>query len=232
MRQTIIENPIINSPYIKPNRHFKFSDDGITNEIVDGRRSSAYFIPIASPRSKKKGGQYTFETEWTQDRIQENELVNQIRTRLDRWRADKYRGVSRVTRYLLEYWQDPNREKKLFFCQIEAAETAIYLTEAADLYGDGWIANTLREKNDQANSSLYRIAFKMATGSGKTVVMAMLICWHVLNKKTNPQDTRFSDAFLIVTPGITIRDRLRVLLPNDPHNFYRQRDLLPADKLP
>ena len=83
--------------------------------------------------------------------------------------------------------------------------------------------------NDDTNPLLYRIAFKMATGSGKTVVMAMLIAWQALNKLANPQDARFSDAFLIVTPGITIRDRLRVLLPNDPDNYYRKLDVVPAD---
>jgi type III restriction enzyme len=106
--------------------------------------------------------------------------------------------------------------KENYFCQREAVETAIFITEAAELYGEGWILETLRQKNADANSSLFRIAFKMATGSGKTVVMAMLICWHVLNKIAEPRDSRFSDAFLVVTPGITIRDRLRVLLPSDP----------------
>jgi len=86
----------------------------------------------------------------------------------------------------------------------------------------------LREANDTSNPGLPRTAFKMATGSGKTVVMAMLIAWHTLNKRASPQDVRFSDTFLIVTPGITIRDRLRVLLPNDPDNYYRQRDIVPA----
>ena len=85
--------------------------------------------------------------------------------------------------------------------------------------------------NEDANPLLYRIAFKMATGSGKTLVMAMLIAWHALNKLANPQDARFSDTFLIVTPGITIRDRLRVLLPNDPQNYYRQHDIIPTDLL-
>jgi type III restriction enzyme len=130
---------------------------------------------------------------------------------------------------LLEYWINPDRERKLFFCQIEAAETAIYVTEVAKRYGDTWIENEIRLSNEDANPPLFRIAFKMATGSGKTVVMAMLIAWHVLNKLANPQDARFSDTFLIVTPGITIRDRLRVLLPNDPHNFYRERDILPPE---
>jgi len=84
------------------------------------------------------------------------------------------------------------------------------------------------EANDTSNPGLPRMAFKMATGSGKTVVMAMLIAWHTLNKRANPQDARFSDTFLIVTPAIANRDRLRVLLPNDPENYYPQRDIVPA----
>ncbi len=126
----------------------------------------------------------------------------------------------------------PERERRLFFCQVEALETVIYLTEVAGKYGDAWIENRLRQDNLDANPQLFRLAIKMATGSGKTVVMAMLIAWHALNKLANPQDARFSDAFLIVTPGITIRDRLRVLLPNDPQNYYRQLDLAPPDQLP
>jgi len=89
----------------------------------------------------------------------------------------------------------------------------------------------LHDANESSNPGLPRIAFKMATGTGKTVVMGMLIAWQALNKLANPQDTRFSDTFLIITPGITIRDRLRVLLPNDPENYYRERDILPNDQL-
>lgn len=227
MSQVVIENPIINSPFDEPNRHFQFSDEGITNEIIDGRRSSSYFVPIA--KAKKKGSkQLQFETEWTQDRIEENKLVNDIRRRVALWRTGGYLGVTPTTARLIAYWIDPNREKKLFFCQNEALETAIYITEVAKKYGDAWIENAVRQANDTSNPGLPRTAFKMATGSGKTVVMAMLIAWHTLNKRANPQDTRFSDTFLIVTPGITIRDRLRVLLPNDPENYYRQRDILPA----
>ena len=149
----------------------------------------------------------------------------------DLWREGGYVGVTPTTARLLAYWTDPDREKKLFFCQIEALETAIYITEVARKYGDAWIENELREANDTSNPGLPRIAFKMATGSGKTVVMAMLIAWQTLNKLANPQDARFSDTFLIVTPGITIRDRLRVLLPNDPQNYYRQRDIVPRRML-
>jgi type III restriction enzyme len=228
MKQVVIENPILNSPFKEPNRHFRFSDEGITNEIVEKRRPSAYFIPIAKPKKKVKA-QLSFDTEWTQDRVKENDEINRIRDRVAMWRKGGYVGVTKTTSRLLEYWTNPDREKKLFFCQIEALETAIYITEVAKKYGDAWIENKLREVNEDANPLLFRTAFKMATGSGKTVVMAMLIAWQALNKLANQQDSRFSDTFLLVTPGITIRDRLRVLLPNDPQNYYRQRDILPPD---
>ena len=229
MSQVVIENPVINSPFAEPTRHFRFGDEGITNDIVDGRRNSSYFVPIAHP--KKKGGQLAFDTEWTQERIQENQLINDIRGRVAVWRRGGYVGVTPTTARLLVHWTNPDREKKLFFCQIEALETIIYLTEVAHKYGDAWIANALRAGNDQANPGLPRMALKMATGSGKTVVMAMLIAWHTLNKAATPQDARFGNSFLIVAPGITIRDRLRVLLPNDPQNYYRQRDVLPAQEM-
>ncbi len=224
MSNAIIENPVLNSPFREPTRHFKFTSDGITNEVVEGRRTSSYFIPIAQPR--KKGKQLAFDTEWTQDRIEENKNVNRIRPRIAVWREGGYVGVTPTTARLLEYWTNPDREKKLFFCQIEALETAVYITEVAKKYGDSWIENSLREANDTSNPGLPRMAFKMATGSGKTVVMAMLIAWQALNKLANPQDARFTDAFLLIAPGITIRDRLRVLLPNDPGNYYRQRDVI------
>jgi type III restriction enzyme len=228
MSQVVIENPIINSPFEEPTRHFRFTDEGITNEIVDGRRISSYFVPIARPKKKRGDKQQTlFETEWTQDRIEKNKLVNDIRHRIALWRKGGYLGVTPTTARLIAYWTDPEREKKLFFCQNEALETAIYITEAAKKFGDAWIENTIREANDTSNPGLPRVSFKMATGSGKTVVMAMIIAWQTLNKRANPQDARFSDTFLIVTPGITIRDRLRVLMPNDPENYYRQRDIVP-----
>jgi type III restriction enzyme len=229
MPDVVIENPILNSPFEEPTRHFKFSEDGITDEIVNERRISSYFIPIPPP--KKKGKQLTFDTEWTQDRIKPNDEINRIRAKVAIWRKGGYQGVTKVTRRLLDYWRNPERDKKLFFCQIEALETAIYITEVSKRYGDAWIENHLRQANADANPELYRVAFKMATGSGKTVVMAMLIAWHALNKMANPQDARFSDAFLIVTPGITIRDRLRVLLPNDPDNYYRLRDVIPPEDI-
>jgi hypothetical protein len=111
MSQVVIENPIINSPFDEPARHFRFSDEGITSEIVDGRRTSSYFVPIAKPKKKGKQ-QLQFETEWTQDRIEENKLVNDIRRRVVLWRKGGYVGVTPTTARLIAYWTDPNREKK------------------------------------------------------------------------------------------------------------------------
>jgi type III restriction enzyme len=223
---------VLNSPYVEPTQHFRFSEDGITSDVVQSRRVSSYFVPIPGVKKKGKSKQLAFDTEWTQDRIEENQDINRIRERVSQWRRGGYVGITRPTRHLLDYWIIGERENKLFFCQIEAMETAIYLTEVAGKYGDAWIESRIREANEDANPGLYRIALKMATGSGKTVVMAMLIAWHVLNKLANQQDNRFTDAFLIVTPGITIKDRLRVLYPNDPNNYYKDRDLLPVDLLP
>jgi type III restriction enzyme len=231
MKQVVIENPVLNSAFTEPRRHYRFTDEGITDEILESRRISSYFVPVPQPRKRGKDKQLVFETEWTKDRIEENKFINQVRGRVALWRQGNYTGITKTTRRLLEYWTNPQRENKLFFCQIEAMETAIYITEAAGKCGDSWIENEIRQANEGANPGVYRIAFKMATGSGKTVVMGMLIAWQALNKSANTQDGRFSDAFLIVTPGITIRDRLRVLLPNDPNNYYHQRDLLPGDMM-
>ena len=160
MSQVVIENPIINSPTDEPTRHFRFSDEGITDEIVDGRRTSSYFVPIAKP--KKTGAkQLQFDTEWTQDRIEENKLVNEIRRRVALWRTGGYVGVTATTARLIAYWTDPNREKPLFFCQNEALETAVYIAEVAKKYGDAWIENTIRQANDTSNPGLPR------TGSGR-----------------------------------------------------------------
>lgn len=231
MADVVIKNPVINSPFEEPRRHFEFGERGITGRIVDGaRRNSSYFVPI--PQGRRQTAQLSLEAEWTRDRLRENELVNRIREKVSLWRRGGHVGITPISARLLEYWTHSDRDKKLFFCQVEAIETAIYIAEAAGRYGDAWIANSLRDANTTGgNPELLRIALKMATGSGKTVVMGMLIAWQALNKLANPQDARFSDTFLIICPGITIRDRLRVLLPNDPNSYYRERDLLPPDLL-
>lgn len=234
MAGTTIENPILNSPFVEPTRHFKFGDHGITNEIEEQRRISTYFMPIAQAKKKGKGKQLVLADEWAEERVAENVFINQVRERVRLWREGGHKQVTKTTARLLEHWLLPERGRPLFFCQIEALETAIYITEVAKKFGDTWIENELQKFNEAANPLLFRMAFKMATGSGKTVVMAMLIAWQSLNKFANPQDARFSDSFLIVTPGITIRDRLRVLLPNDVNNYYGTLDIVPShlrDKL-
>jgi len=164
MPDVVIENPILNSPFVEPTRHFKFNDDGITNEIIDERRISSYFVPI--PRSKKKSNlQLALATEWTQDRVEENKHVNRIRGRVNLWRQGGYLGVTPTTLRLLQHWTNPERENKLFFCQIEALETAVYITEVARKYGDAWIENQLVEANNSSNPGLPRQAFTMATGA-------------------------------------------------------------------
>src|SRR5439155_23386589 len=139
-------------------------------------RRSSYFIPIPPP--KKKSSQGSFAAEWNAERIQENIFINNVRARVTHWREGGYVGITSVTRELLDYWRDPDRERRLFFCQIEALETAIYLGEVVGrTSGDVWITNQLKQFNDLHNPGLPRQAIKMATGSGKTVVMGMLIAW-------------------------------------------------------
>lgn len=226
MADTIIDNPIINSPFQEPARHFLFDDQGITDKIVNARRISEHLVPIPKPKSKSAQSSFFDEISTNEER-KPNEFINRLRNEVRIWRLGGYARISNTSRRLLEYWTNPKRERRLYFCQIEAIETAIYLTEVLPSNDPGRLIQKLHQGNEEANQDLFRIAFKMATGSGKTLVMAMLIAWQTLNKIANPQDERFSDAFLIVTPGITIRDRLRVLMPNDPENYYLFHDLVP-----
>ncbi len=222
-----MKSPIINSPFLPPSKHFKADERGLTDEIIEERRSSSFFIPV--PKSSKRDKQIELnlsEGAYGSELQKENEFINKVRERINLWRKSGYTGITNTSRDLIYYWQDENRENKLFFCQIEALETHIYINEAAEKSGDSWIINELKKANKEANPELYRLAFKMATGSGKTVVMAMIIAYQALNKIRYPMDTRFTDTFVIITPGITIRDRLNVLLPNDPKNYYRERDIL------
>jgi type III restriction enzyme len=162
-----------------------------------------------------------------EDKVTTNVLVNEIRKHVDQWRElpSSQWGVTPETQRLLLHWRDQYRERKLFFCQREAVETLIYLTEVDPKR----FHKLIEDANAEANPGLYRLAFKMATGAGKTTVMAMIIAWHAVNKARRPNAKNFSDAFLIVTPGITIRDRLRVLKPQDPDNIYELLDIVPSD---
>ena len=150
------------------------------------------------------------------------EEVNKIRERVDGWRDAGYPGVTTVTKELLEHWKNPDRDQKLFFCQIEAIETLVWLIEAPENEKQG-----IEIKGD--GSPFQRLCSKMATGSGKTIVMAMLIAWQAINKATYPKDTRFSKNILVVAPGLTVKSRLRVLYPSEDQNYYQAFDIVPQD---
>lgn len=168
-------------------------------------------------------------------------VINEIRRHLEAWRRVPVEqcGVTPVTAHLLRHWREHVfLGRRPFFCQIEAVETIIWLTEVANCISGRspaaykGIREHLQGANQRANPGLLRIALKLATGAGKTTVMAMLIAWQTLNALRSAGSPRFTRGFLVVTPGITIRDRLRVLLPNDPDSYYGKHDLVPHGMRP
>ncbi len=193
-----------------------------------GRASRSWHCRPAE-RGAEENEQQGLDFDLTGERREVNTLINDIRARVELWRAQGYNGVTPITRKLLHHWADPHRENRVLFCQREAAETAIFLAEVAGRHGEPDFRTRLEPYNADHNDGLPRVALKMATGTGKTIVMAMLIAWQTANKAFRPRDARFTNRFLVVTPGITIRDRLRVLLPADDGNYYRERDLVPLD---
>ena len=222
-----MKSPILNSPYLEPNRHFKSDERGLTEEIAESRRPSSFYIPVPRAKTKEKQLEMNIADGAFGNELQkENEFINKIREKVTAWRNSGYPGLTKTSRDLLSYWKDDTRENRLFFCQIEALETLMYINEIAEKTGERWIINETKKTSTEANPGLHRLSFKMATGSGKTVVMAMIIAYHTLNKIRYPQDTRFTDSFAIITPGITIRDRLNVLLPNDVNNYYRKHGIV------
>jgi type III restriction enzyme len=218
MARTTIDRLIINSPYEEPKYHWHYDRQTRTFELVEGRRPAGYVV--ATPGSKSFDDPGIFV---------EIPLVNQIRPRVKAWREAGYPGVTTITRRLLEYWHDPEEfdRRRFFFCQLEAAETLIWLTEAPpaervgiEIPGDG--------------GAFLRRCCKMATGTGKTIVMAMVIAWHILNKVANPQDARFSKNVLVIAPGLTVKQRLAVLEPAAEGNYYEVFSIVPPaflDKL-
>lgn len=233
-----IINPILNGPYDIPERHFVLGSDGPTGEVRSGRRPSESFIPIPLERKGREttraseAALHELDFDPTGERRQANETINGLRRDVDLWRARNYDGATPITRKLLLHWADPHRENRTLFCQREAAETAIFLTEVSGRRGYTDWRHMIDGANAEHNAGLPRVALKMATGTGKTVLMGMLIAWQALNKVYAPRDTRFSNKFLLVAPGITIRDRLRVLKPEADDNYYDQRELVPSDLRP
>lgn len=205
-----IDKLIINSPYTQPNCHWEYNRDSRSFELAQGRRKAGFVI--ASPDSQSFDDPGIFK---------EIELVNKIRPRVDLWRAADYPGVTGVTKRLLEHWHDSKqRNFPFFFCQLEAIETLIWLTEAPEsekvginIPGDG--------------GEFRRLCSKMGTGSGKTTLMAMIIAWNIVNKITYTKDTRFSSNILIVAPNITVKNRLQVLVQDHKDNYYDNFQIVP-----
>lgn len=226
-----LSNPIINSPYDPPEAHFEIGPTGPTGRLLPGRRPSESYIPVPVSKKGRPAEQLTLDFDVTGERREQNSLINDIRREVERWRANNWNGVTPYTRKLLTHWtaQPPDRDDPVLFCQREAAETAIFLAEVAGRHGTADYRRRLEPENQLHNDGLPRIALKMATGSGKTVVMAMIIAWQTINKVMTPNDARFAKRFLVVAPGITIRDRLGVLHPERDDNYYRERDLVPTD---
>ena len=248
MPATFAEQPILNSPYEYPSRHWQLENGAPTDRIVERRRLSEHITPVPPARRQSQEqralaiGVAELSDEGQQ--YDPTPIINEIRRRVDAWRKipnPNDWGVTPETARLLQHWRGSNfHNVRPFFCQVEAAETVIWLTEVAGLLPAGGrrrrreydgIRAHISGANEQANPDLFRIALKLATGAGKTTVMAMLIAWQTVNAARYPNRRLFTKGFLIVTPGITIRDRLRALLPNDPENYYEHRDLVPKDML-
>ncbi|HHW88507.1 MAG TPA: DEAD/DEAH box helicase family protein [Chloroflexi bacterium] len=244
MDKTFFEHPILNSPYAYPGRHWELDSQGQpTQQIIERRRRAEFITPVPKPRKRKTpaGQQALIFDEGVgistaKQQYDPTPIINNLRQRVDQWRMieDPSRwGVTPETARLLQHWRHhPFNGFRPFFCQIEAVETLIWLTEVApnDRAAKGFLEH-LENANLDANPELMRLALKLATGAGKTTVMAMIIAWQTVNAVRRPNSKKFTRGFLIVTPGITIKDRLRVLQPNDPDSYYQSRELVPNDML-
>ncbi len=207
-----IDKLIINSPYVEPTQYWEYLRESREFILQSGRRPAGYVVASENSKSFDDPGVFI-----------EIDLVNQIRPRVSKWRESGYPGVTGITKRLLNHWQDPEerKDRRFFFCQLEAIETLIWLTEAPDSDKTG-----IEIPSDGGEFS--RWCNKMATGSGKTIVMSMLIAWQVLNKVNNNQDKRFSKNVLVVAPGLTVRSRLSVLNPTDEENYYEEFNIVPS----
>lgn len=211
-KQKLIGQLIINSPYSEPREHWKY--DPVTQgfDLASGRRQAGYIIASQRDRAANDPGMFV-----------EIPLVNRIRPRVRAWRDKGYPGVTGITKRLLAHWQDPelSDKRRFFFCQLEAIETLIWLVEGHPSEREG-----LTIPSD--DGPFQRLCSKMATGTGKTIVMSMVAAWQILNKVVYSKDTRFSKNILVVTPGLTVRSRLGVLDPKSSDNYYDRFDIVPA----
>ena len=230
-----VESPVICKPYYEPSHYWEYARDTGRAQKHEGRRPSAYWYK--DPSADIRRGQMTLELE--EDR-RDLVCVNKLRADVKRWRASNWEGATNVTKDLLRHWWRKDRSRRLFFCQLEAAETAIFLNEIRGFRRDGkrgqprWnpeFADADFELlwNSEGNPEpLPRYACKMATGSGKTVVMSMLVAWAFCNRGRVPSDERFPNAVLIVCPNLTIKERLQVLRTDvGGEDYYTQFDIVP-----
>ena len=241
--------PVLNSPYERPRRHWELDVTGQpTQQIVENRRPAEFITPIPQPKKRKGAAQQAAlvfdekaqQLETAGQQYDLTAIINGVRQQVDRWRDlpnPSQWQVTPETARLLQHWRHHRFSGiRPFFCQVEAVETAIWLTEVASRMGRVGrnFLEHLKDANNGANPDLPlpRLALKLATGTGKTTVMAMLIAWQTVNAVRRPQSRRFTRGFLVVMPGITIKDRLRVLQPNDPDSYYQSRELVPNDMLP
>lgn len=241
MNNPFFEQPILNSPYGYPGRHWELDEQGQpTQRVIDERRKAKYVTPIPKPKKQKKaqrGLGFDESHGLSSDDQQYEETaprISEVRAFVDQWRnlPESAWGVTPETARLLKYWRHYSfSDVRPFFCQIEAVETAIWLTEVAPhaTAATKKLVGEIERASRNSNPDLFRIALKLATGAGKTTVMAMLIAWQTVNAVRSPGSKTFTRGFLIVTPGLTIKDRLNVLLPNDLSNYYVHRELVPTD---
>src|SRR6202167_1193594 len=213
-----IDQLIISSPYDEPAEHWKYDRETRRFTRESGRRPAGYVRASDASKSFDDPGEFV-----------ELPLVNKIRPRVEKWRADDYPGASGITKRVLQHWRDPEQResKRFFFCQLEAIETLIWLAGGPESERGGI-------KGAGGGGQVTRPCSKMATGSGKTILMAMLIAWQVLNKVTYPQDKRFSKNILVIAPGLTVKNRLEVLVPDAAGNYYAEFQIVPPgleDKL-
>jgi len=243
MTNAFFDRPILNSPYEHPARHWELDHGQPTQQIIEMRRPAEYITPL--PKPKKRKGQAEQASLLIDDDLglstqaQEYQktaaIINAVRQEVGKWRAlpnPNTWHVTPETARLLQHWRYHNFSGvRPFFCQVEAVETLIWLAEVAPQLGKSaeQFLDYLTNASNDANPELMRLALKLATGAGKTTVMAMLIAWQTINAVRRPTSKKFTRGFLIVAPGLTIKDRLRVLQPNDPDSYYQSRELVPGD---
>ncbi|AVR86956.1 BPTD_3080 family restriction endonuclease [Thauera aromatica] len=244
MSNPFFDHPILNSPYERPSRHWELDESGQpTQQVLETRRRAEFITPIPKPKKQKKSPKqqdFIFDEgvglSDTAQQYDPTSIINEVRSHVDSWRAlpnPAQWQVTPETARLLQHWRHHDfNGVRPFFCQVEAVETAIWLAEVAPSTRHGKrLLEHLAAANKDANPELMRLALKLATGAGKTTVMAMLIAWQTINAVRRPASKQFTRGFLICAPGLTIKDRLRVLQPHDPDSYYKDRELVPSDLL-